>query len=50
VTADAPGSSCGRHCASCAYPAGLTPQRISAHWRTEHRGTVLVHTHHAVTS
>lgn len=42
-----PGSTCGRHCANCHFPEGLSTQRVTAHWRAEHRGTVLVHsTHH----
>jgi hypothetical protein len=50
VTADCPGSTCGRHCAACHFPGGLTPQRVAAHWRNEHRGTPLTHTHHGGTA
>ena len=44
-----PGSTCGRHCANCNFPEGLSTQRVTAHWRAEHRGLPLAHAHHART-
>lgn len=40
-------SATGYHRPERHFPGGLTPQRIAAHWRTEHRSTPLTHTHHA---